>query len=140
MIYCQADKDSVRIMRKALDDFAGLSNLVINLENNLVFISGVDNEFGTSLQNLLGFRLGSLSVKYLGVPLISTRLTPSNCKPLVDWILFRIKLWTSTSLTYVGCLQLIKSVLFSIQVYWSSMFFLFCSIIKRIEGILDVFI
>jgi hypothetical protein len=87
MIYCQADKDSVRIMRKALDDFAGLSNLVINIENNLVFLSGVDNEFGTSLQNLLGFRLDSLSVKYLGVPLISTRLTPSNCKPLW-WIGF----------------------------------------------------
>jgi hypothetical protein len=117
MIYYWANKDSIRIMRNALDDFAGLSGLVINPEKSLVFLSGVHNELKTSLQDLLGFRLGSLPIRYLGVPLISTRLTYSNCKPLEEQILSRIKLWTSASLTYVRRLQIIKSILFSIQVY-----------------------
>lgn len=53
VIHCWADRDSVRIVRKALDDFVGLSSLVINLEKSLVFflllLSGVDDEFRTSL-------------------------------------------------------------------------------------------
>lgn len=69
------------------------------------------------LQTLLGFKLGFLHVRYLGVPLIATRLNHSDCMPLVDWILFRNKLWTSTSLTYIRRLQLIKFSPFLIQVY-----------------------
>jgi len=35
MIYCQVDRDLVKYVRKVLDDFAGLSSLVINLEKSL---------------------------------------------------------------------------------------------------------
>jgi hypothetical protein len=84
--------ESVRIVRKAMDDFTVLSGLVINLEKSLVFLSGVDDELGTSLQDHLSFKLGSLLSRYPGVPLIFTRLTHFDCKPLVKRILSRIKL------------------------------------------------
>jgi hypothetical protein len=51
-------------MRRALGDFSRLSGLVPNLEKNHVFLSGVDDKIRTSLQALLGFRLGSLPIKY----------------------------------------------------------------------------
>lgn len=66
--------DLIRIVR-ALDDFVGLSGLVTNLEKSHVFLSRVDDELQTSLQTLLGFRWGSLPVRYLGIPLISIKLT-----------------------------------------------------------------
>ncbi|KAJ0008203.1 hypothetical protein Pint_30736 [Pistacia integerrima] len=88
----------------------------------------------------MGFQLGQLPVRYLGVPLISTRLRHSDCRPLLERILSRIRLWTSASLTYAGRLQLIKSVLFSIQVYWSSMFLLPAATVRRIESILASFL
>lgn len=106
----------VKIIKRVLDYIIGLSELVTNLEKSHVFLLVVDDELVTSLQNLLGFRLGSLLIKYLGVLLISTRLTHINCMPMVKQILFRIKLWTLASLIYVGHPQLIKLVLFSIQV------------------------
>ena len=84
MIYYWEDRDSIRIARNALDDFPGLSGLVINLEKSLVFLLEVDDELETSLQDLLGFRLDSLPIRYPGVLLISTRLTHSNCKLLVE--------------------------------------------------------
>jgi hypothetical protein len=83
-----------------------MSGLVINQEKSLIFLSEVDDELKTSLQDLLGFRQGSLPVKYLVVPLISTRLIYSDCKPLVEQIHSKIKLWFPASLTCVGCLQL----------------------------------
>jgi hypothetical protein len=80
-----------------------MSGLVINQEKSLIFLSEVDDELKTSLQDLLGFRL---PVKYLVVPLISTRLIYFDCKPLVEQIHSKIKLWFPASLTCVGCLQL----------------------------------
>lgn len=84
--------------------------------------------------------MGELPVRYLGVPLITSRLRHSDCRPLLERILSRIRLWTSASLTYAGRLQLIKSVLFSIQVYWSSMFLLPQATARRIESFLAAFL
>jgi len=40
-----------------------------------VILLGVDDE----MQTLLGFRLGSLLVRYLGIPLITTHMKYNDC-------------------------------------------------------------
>ena len=102
MILCRADMDLVGIVRKVIDDFARLSRLVTNLEKSQAFLLGVNDELGPSLQILLVFKLGYLSIMYLRVSLIFTELKHNDCMSLVERILLRIKLWTSTSLTYVN--------------------------------------
>ena len=79
-------------------------------------------------------------MKYLGVPLISTRLPHSDCQPLLDKILARIQSWTSRSLSYAGRLQLISSVLYSIQLYWCTLFIIPKYTISKIEQTLSSFI
>ncbi|KAJ6978454.1 hypothetical protein NC653_026761 [Populus alba x Populus x berolinensis] len=140
MLFCNADTTSVGILKSCLDKFSQLSGLTINHTKSFFYLSGVSNELHHDIQQHLGFQQGILPIKYLGVPLISTRLTHADCLPLVERIISRIKLWTSASLTYAGRLQLIQSVLFSIQVYWSSMFILPCSTIRKIESILASFL
>nr|TKS10290.1 hypothetical protein D5086_0000084690 [Populus alba] len=100
--------DLVGIVRKVLNDFARLSRLVTNLAKSQVFLLGVSDELGPSLQILLVFKLGYLSMMYLRVSLISTELKHNDCMSLVERILSRIKLWTSTSLTYVEHLQIAR--------------------------------
>jgi hypothetical protein len=140
MVFCHADLASVELIRGALDSFASISGLIINRRKSSVFLSGVEDSIGVAITSCLQFQPGVLSVKYLGVPLISSRLSHQHCTPLVERIVSRIRLWTSASLTYAGRLQLIKSTLFSIQVYWSSLFILPTSIIRRIEGIFAAFL
>lgn len=140
MIFCNADIRSVQLIREALASFSRISGLTINRCKSSVFLSGVEMGLRTEIINCLGFNSGTLPVKYLGVPLISTRLTHQHCMPLIERITSRIKNWTTTSLTYAGRLQLIKSTLFSIQVYWSSMFLLPCHTIRKIESILAAFL
>ena len=72
-------------------------------------------------------------MKYLGVPLISTRLTHGDCLPLLQRITARIQSWTSKSISYDGRLQLITSVLYSIQLYWCSLFIIPKYTISKIE-------
>ena len=140
MIFSHADIASVKIIREILNNFSSLSGLEINHNKSQVFVSGVVVALRTDIINCLAFRLGSLPVKYLGVPLISSRLTHQHCLPLIERIISRIKLWTSTSLTYAGRLQLIKSTLFSIQVYWSSIFIIPASTGRKIESSLASFL
>ena len=140
MLFCKANLESMKIIQDALDSFSCISGLTINHDKSLVFLSGVKDDLRTAIVNCLGFKQGTLLVNYLGVPMISSRLTHQNCLQLLERILSRIKLWTSTSLTYAGRLQLIKSTLFSMQVYWSSMFILPTSIIRNIESSLAAFL
>jgi DNA mismatch repair protein MutH len=58
-------------------------------------------ELQSSITTFLGIQYKALPVKYLGVPLITTRLTQTDCISLVERIISRIKLWTSSSLTKI---------------------------------------
>ncbi|KAL0311244.1 UNVERIFIED_CONTAM: hypothetical protein Sangu_2419100 [Sesamum angustifolium] len=63
-----------------------------------------------SLLATLGFQEGQLPVRYLGLPLISARLSIADCQPLLQKIDSRIKGWEGVQLSFAGRVQLIKSV------------------------------
>jgi len=82
----------VGVVRKALDNFVVLSKLMINPEKSHVFMSSVDDDLKASILDLLGFRLGSLLIRYLGFLLITTQLKHGDCMALVKRILSKIRL------------------------------------------------
>jgi hypothetical protein len=59
----------------------------------------------------LKMNAGILPVRYLGIPLISTRLSAADCGVLLDKITRHIDSWLSRNLFYAGRLQLLSSVL-----------------------------
>lgn len=85
------------------------------------------------------FLEGSFPIRYLGVPLISSRLFTSDCKILVEKVKNRIDDWKNKSLSFAGRLQLIVSVLSSMQIYWSSVFMLPNLITGQIEKLIRGF-
>ncbi|XP_039169168.1 uncharacterized protein LOC120293559 [Eucalyptus grandis] len=54
---------------------------------------------------------GSLPVRYLGVPIITSRLRKIDCVVLVRHITSRVKSWTHRFLSFAGHLQLIRQFL-----------------------------
>ncbi|CAH1430020.1 unnamed protein product [Lactuca virosa] len=79
-------------------------------------------------------------MRYLGIPLISTRLFVRDCKRLVDKVRSRISDWRNKFLSYAGRLQLISSVLYSIPVYWASCLLIPAETIKEIEKMMKNFL
>lgn len=98
-----------------------------------------DQQFQVQLLGIVGFQEGNLPVRYLGVPLITSRLRRKNCLALVDKIVAKAKSWTCRALSFAGRLQLINSILFAIQIYWSSIFMLPKAVIKQVEQTLRAF-
>ncbi|KAL0445098.1 UNVERIFIED_CONTAM: hypothetical protein Slati_2232500 [Sesamum latifolium] len=87
-----------------------------------------------SLLNILGFPEGHLPLRYLGLPLLSSRLTISDCQPLLIKIDSRIKGWEGIQLSFAGRLQLIKSVLLALNIYWAMAFILPKGVIKEVKN------
>ncbi|XP_023746183.1 uncharacterized protein LOC111894340 [Lactuca sativa] len=79
-------------------------------------------------------------MKYLGIPLISTKLFNRDCKGLIDKVKKRVNDWKNKSLSYAGRLQLISVVLASLPVYWASVVLLPKGIIKEVEKIMRNFL
>lgn len=121
------------------DDFFLYSGLKPNLDKSIIFFAGVRDVERNQLSHILPISGGELPVRYLGVPLITTRLHAYDCKVLIDKITNRVQSWSNRLLTYVGRAQLITSVLFSTQIYWSSIFILPQKVLKSIEAILRTF-
>ena len=70
-----------------------------------------------NLAHLFSCPVGTLPIKYLGVPLHYEKLSREDIQLLVDKMLKKMAGWRGRLLSYVGKLVLIKSCLASIYVY-----------------------
>ncbi|GAV62977.1 zf-RVT domain-containing protein, partial [Cephalotus follicularis] len=86
------------------------------------------------------FKEGLLPLTYLGLPLITKRLTKADCNPLVERITARINSWMSKTLSFGGRLQLVKATLTNMQTYWCSTFLLPMHTVRQCECLLRKFL
>ncbi|KAL0294820.1 UNVERIFIED_CONTAM: putative mitochondrial protein [Sesamum angustifolium] len=133
LLFCKADVASVRIFRHGLDEFAKLSGLHANPQKSQLILSRSAQPMREHLLAALQFQEGHLPLRYLGLPLLASRLSISDCQPLLLKIDSRIKGWDSIQLSFAGRLQLIKSVLMSLNVYWAMAFILPKGVIRAVE-------
>jgi hypothetical protein len=133
LIFAEASLRSIHTIKAALVEFENLSSLKANPSKSSLFCFGVSDRMKQLLLDDLKMNIGILPVRYLGVPLISTRLSTGDCGVLLEKITWRIDSWLSRNLSYTGRLQLLSFKLYSLQVYWTGIFILPKSIIKAIE-------
>ena len=140
LILFNGDAESASLIRQSLDQFFLLTGLQANNGKSCLFFSNVDNNMVDQILTTLNFVKGQLPIRYLGVPLITSKLKKQDCEELVHKICARITSWKSKFLSYAGRAQLIVSVLTGIQQYWSGMFVLPKSILKLVNQILSRFL
>lgn len=87
----------------------------------------------------LGIPRGSLLVKFLGVPMISSQLSVNDFMPLINKITTRLCSWATLLLSFVGRVLLIKSVIHAIESFWSNHFMLPNSVHATIQSLLTHF-
>ena len=90
-LFSSGTSSSVQVIMDELNKFENFSGLQVNKQKSVIFLSGVNGEVKNDILNITGFSMGSLPMKYLGVPLISTRLSHCDCQPLIDKLLARIQ-------------------------------------------------
>ncbi|GKC62503.1 hypothetical protein Tco_1095101, partial [Tanacetum coccineum] len=139
-LFARCDLDSEKVIMDALDEFKSISGLVPSISNSKAYFCNVLNHVKLSILNVMPFVEGKLPVKYLGVPLISSRLKYRDCKILVENVKSCVGDRKNKVLSFAGRLQLVQSVLSSMNVYWASVFLLPNQIIEDIERVMRGFL
>ncbi|KAG7536626.1 Reverse transcriptase zinc-binding domain [Arabidopsis suecica] len=112
----------------------------ISLEKSTLFMAGFSSTHKEDILQRFPFEMGTLPVRYLGLPLLTKSMTRSDYLPLIEKIRNRITSWTGRFLSFAGRLQLIKSVLSSITNFWLSAFRLPSKCIKELESLFSAFL
>ncbi|CAL1381211.1 unnamed protein product [Linum trigynum] len=123
-----------------MDGFYKLPGLKCNAAKCQLFCAGISKEETQYISGITEFPLGTLPVRYLGVSLITGKLTRQDCQVLVDKITQRMRSWRSRLLTYAGRIQLISTVITSTLQYWLNIFLLPQYIIKEVERLCNEFL
>jgi hypothetical protein len=140
LIFSAATTSSVTAIVEVLAEFEELSGLKANPSKSSIFLTSVPVAVKQPILEILHMPEGSLPVRYLGVPLVTKRLSSSDCECLVNRITARIDSWLVKNLSFAGQLQLPSSVLLSMQVFWAKVFILPKRVIHLIEQKLNRFL
>ncbi|KAL0439784.1 UNVERIFIED_CONTAM: LINE-1 retrotransposable element O protein [Sesamum latifolium] len=140
LLFSKADERSVHIFKRGLTVFAELSGLQVNPQKSHLIVSRSAAAVRGALLSILDYQEGFLPLHYLGLPLLASRLSIADCRPLLLKVDSRIKGWDGIMLSFAGRVQLVKSVLMSLQVYWAMTFILPKTIIREIEKRLQSFL
>nr|GEY66895.1 hypothetical protein [Tanacetum cinerariifolium] len=100
------DRMSTCVIKEALEELKHASGLVPIIPKSTDYFCNVLNHVKRSIMDILPFEEGRLPVKYLVVPLISSRLIFQDCKELVEKVEARIQDWKNKSLSDEGGLGL----------------------------------
>ncbi|GKD63306.1 hypothetical protein Tco_1305414 [Tanacetum coccineum] len=109
------------------------------MEKSVIFFVSVKENIKQRILEVLPFKIGKLSVKYLGIPLLAKRLGVKDRKCLVDKVKNEVLDWKNKFVSYVGIVQLIASILSSMQAYSEFVVKIPKTVVKDIDGALKRF-
>ncbi|GKA53967.1 reverse transcriptase domain, reverse transcriptase zinc-binding domain protein [Tanacetum coccineum] len=99
-LFAHGDVNSARVIMEALDEFKNTSGLVPSLPDSTAYFPNVLNYIKLDILNVLPFEEGKIPVKYLGVPLVFSRLIYCDCKELVKKVKSKINDWKNKFLSF----------------------------------------
>ena len=131
-MFCNADEDQILHVQMLLLCFQAVTSLRVNaLKSEMVPIGQVPNVH--ILVEILGCRIGSLPMTYLGMPLGVSHKSPTIWNLILEKIEHKLAGWKKLYLSKGGRLTLLKSTLSSLPTYFLSLFTILTHVAKKIE-------
>lgn len=124
MIFGKASGMGAENLKSLLFDFELLTGLGVNCRKSAICFSNCSASLKSSIMNSLAIEDKYMPIKYLGIPLIPTRMKMEDCRPILDTIRNALFGWKTATLSFAGRLELLKSVVSSFHLFWSSCFLL----------------
>ncbi|GJW52546.1 RNA-directed DNA polymerase, eukaryota, reverse transcriptase zinc-binding domain protein [Tanacetum coccineum] len=102
LILCNGDSESVKTIKLAMEEFSSVSGLHPNMSKSTMFCSNLSDAIKNEILGIVPFNVGKLPVRYLGVPLVTKRLSVKDCKSLVEKVKGKVGDWKNKFLSYAG--------------------------------------
>ncbi|XP_058732862.1 uncharacterized protein LOC131604442 [Vicia villosa] len=130
----------IEILLDAFNSFFETTGFIVNPKKCKAFFGGMDSETKKKVLLHTGFSEGQFPIRYLGIPLASTKLSIHQYFPLTDKIVSIIRHWSANLLSIVGRIQLVKSIIVAIAQYMMHCLPLPKAVIKKVDSICRTFI
>jgi hypothetical protein len=117
-IICLRDSlDYARNMKLLLYLHENMSGLKINFNKSEVIMISQDDKKSVQYSNTFNCAVGTWPIKFLGVPVSSSRIRVADWLPLDEKMFKRLDVWKGGALSMGGRLTLLNSSLSSIPTY-----------------------
>ena len=134
ILFCDASREQMMSIRLALSCFQAFMGLKVNVgKSEIVLVGEVNNQ--DALANILQCGVGSLLMKYLGMPLGTSFKIASLWNPILEKTEKKLSGWKRLYLSKGGRLTLLKSTLSSLPTYFLSLFTVPKAVAVRMESI-----
>lgn len=134
ILFGEASENQLQLMGETMKKFCDLSGHRINLAKSKAFFSrNVHITKALSLSQQVGIGITTDLGKYLGVPLLHTKITKLMYFPLLQKVQSRLSSWKGKFLTMAGRTVLIKAVLSAIPGYQMQTTLLHKGVLKDLE-------
>jgi len=134
ILFCDASREQLLSIRLALTCFQAFTGLKVNVgKSEIVPVGEVGNV--DALATILRYRVGSLPMKYLGMPLGTPFKTASVWNPILERMEKKLSGWKRLYLSKGGRLTLVKSTLSCLPTYYLSLFVIPVAVADRLERI-----
>jgi hypothetical protein len=117
-----------------LNAFEALSGIRINYNKIELIPINLSQEEAAALASLVGCKLFTFPLKYLGVPLSDAKLKISDWQDLIEKIQHKIPNWKGSLLSMGGRVVLLDSVMSVTHLYMLSLYKLLVKIKKKLDS------
>ena len=132
IIFYDTDVEQILHIRLLLLSFQAVTGLKVNVhKSEMVPIGEVVDVH--ALAEILGYRVGTLPMSYLGIPLGASHNSPSIWNPILEKIEQKLAGWKKLYLSKGDRLILLKSTLSSLPTYFLSLFIIPTHMATKIE-------
>jgi len=140
LLFYKAQAPSTKSLMAVFDHFSQCFGLRENQDKPQMILVSVDKQTREFLRYITEFSEGSLPLKYLLVPVKSSRLDENDGQILLDNIFARIRSWPLTRLTNADKVERINSVLISAHSYCGHIFILPQYILTKVNKAYKTFL
>lgn len=112
MLLAEADPNQARVINEVLESFYNSSEAMVHMTKAKVFFSKNIMEMERiRIGSMLGFIITQDLGKYLGMPLLHSRVTKHTYQEIIDKVDRRLSGWNTSHLSLAGRITLAQSVL-----------------------------
>ncbi|XVE89968.1 hypothetical protein DITRI_Ditri20bG0039100 [Diplodiscus trichospermus] len=122
LIFCEPEEYQIQNVKRVLRCFQVISGLKINFSKSRLVGVGVDRQVVEVWASNIYYKVDSLPIVYLGLPLGVRGNSVVAWNPVVQKFERKLSGWKSSCLSTEGRITLIRSVLASLPLYYMSLF------------------
>ena len=139
MFFIQGSWAAAHTLSTMMEIFSDFSGLRLNRAKSSFISFGHSPEENAGCSRILATPIGTLPIRYLGVPLVDRRLWTTDWQPVLEKVEMRLGGWRTRLLSRGGRLVLLKAVLAAIPTYFMTIFKLPGGVRKRLEQLMRGF-